>query len=81
MIVLKEPLVHEDYSDNEEQNISSCKELELEYSPHWATMKYSPNIVDTEKILVIINFQFNTLIEKMRGSVRYFMGVTKNLRI
>ena len=30
MIVLKEPSVHEDNSDNEEQNMSSCKELELD---------------------------------------------------
>ena len=30
MTVLKEPSVHEDYSDNEEQNMSSFKELELD---------------------------------------------------
>ena len=27
-IVLKEPSLHEHYSDNEEQNMSSCKELD-----------------------------------------------------
>ena len=30
MIVLKEPSVHEGYSDNKEQNMSSCQELELD---------------------------------------------------
>ena len=30
LIVLKEPSTHEDYSDNEKQNMSSCKELELD---------------------------------------------------
>ena len=29
-IVLKEPSLHEHYSDNEEQNMPSCKELELD---------------------------------------------------